>query len=449
MGSIAAGREDVRRMAFRAVACASLLALIALATAPAGRAAGVSAVTGSAANPPAFVPDWDGHSDSTVVQYDVAVRSKVTVLLLDPRGRTAATLDSGLRDAGSHLAWWDGRGADGDVLAPGRYRVRVIARPVAAAAGEPGEAGAGVNVVSGQRDVAIRLQRPAVAISSAQLTRTSVGRRGKLASTSATFDLPTAATVSAAVVGASGTVVRNLQTGRMTAGRHSITWSGTDRRGRVVPDGTYAFLVAASGGGRPTSTIRLPIHVDRTEPTLASAKAVRARATTSQVLIPLTLRIGGGGTLTARSGSRLRRVTIGAGLRRFTMRGSDLGIVPARRAQRRSILLTISDPTGNARSKVVTVLVPAVRAPTPHGAAPAPGRGTPGGSTPGAGTAGLTWPVLDVVTSPFGPRWGRPHQGIDINAGIGTRVAAAGAGTVGFAGVMSGYETGFPPIVGK
>lgn len=55
--------------------------------------------------------------------------------------------------------------------------------------------------------------------------------------------------------------------------------------------------------------------------------------------------------------------------------------------------------------------------------------------------AGLSvaWPISGVVTSPFGTRWGRMHQGIDIGAGSGTPIHAAGSGTVFFCGVMDGY----------
>jgi murein DD-endopeptidase MepM/ murein hydrolase activator NlpD len=53
--------------------------------------------------------------------------------------------------------------------------------------------------------------------------------------------------------------------------------------------------------------------------------------------------------------------------------------------------------------------------------------------------AGLIWPCSGPVTSPFGMRWGRMHQGIDIGCGYGTPIHAAKAGTVIFAGQMSGY----------
>jgi peptidoglycan hydrolase-like protein with peptidoglycan-binding domain len=47
-------------------------------------------------------------------------------------------------------------------------------------------------------------------------------------------------------------------------------------------------------------------------------------------------------------------------------------------------------------------------------------------------------PVHGPITSPFGERWGRMHQGIDFGAPSGTPVGAGGRGTVSFAGWNSG-----------
>lgn len=55
------------------------------------------------------------------------------------------------------------------------------------------------------------------------------------------------------------------------------------------------------------------------------------------------------------------------------------------------------------------------------------------------GSYGLTWPAAGPVTSPYGMRWGRMHQGIDIGAGMGAPILAAGTGTVIYAGWMDGY----------
>ena len=60
-----------------------------------------------------------------------------------------------------------------------------------------------------------------------------------------------------------------------------------------------------------------------------------------------------------------------------------------------------------------------------------------GSGSPSA--SGFIWPVLGPVTSPFGWRWGRMHEGIDIAAPSGTPIAASAAGTVIYAGWLGGY----------
>jgi murein DD-endopeptidase MepM/ murein hydrolase activator NlpD len=67
--------------------------------------------------------------------------------------------------------------------------------------------------------------------------------------------------------------------------------------------------------------------------------------------------------------------------------------------------------------------------------------GSSGGGSTGDGTSssGFIWPVSGVVTSGFGWRWGRMHEGIDISAPAGTTIRAVAAGTVIYAGWMGGY----------
>jgi murein DD-endopeptidase MepM/ murein hydrolase activator NlpD len=60
-----------------------------------------------------------------------------------------------------------------------------------------------------------------------------------------------------------------------------------------------------------------------------------------------------------------------------------------------------------------------------------------GDTSPSA--SGFIWPVSGPVTSGFGWRWGRMHEGIDIGAGTGTPIVASASGTVIYAGWMGGY----------
>ena len=68
-------------------------------------------------------------------------------------------------------------------------------------------------------------------------------------------------------------------------------------------------------------------------------------------------------------------------------------------------------------------------------------RSSAGGYSTGSGvsSSGLIWPVQGPITSPFGMRWGRMHEGIDIGVPYGTPIHAAAAGRVIYAGWMSGY----------
>ena len=69
-------------------------------------------------------------------------------------------------------------------------------------------------------------------------------------------------------------------------------------------------------------------------------------------------------------------------------------------------------------------------------AAVASAEGGPQGPASASGTAtSLSWPVATPrITSPFGARWGRPHEGVDLVAAPGTPVLAAADGVVAYAG---------------
>lgn len=79
--------------------------------------------------------------------------------------------------------------------------------------------------------------------------------------------------------------------------------------------------------------------------------------------------------------------------------------------------------------------------PTPPSAVSAPVPLASSGS--GAPSSGFIFPVSGPVTSGFGPRGGRMHEGIDIIAASGTPVVASASGTV----IRSNYGSGYGNVV--
>ena len=66
-------------------------------------------------------------------------------------------------------------------------------------------------------------------------------------------------------------------------------------------------------------------------------------------------------------------------------------------------------------------------------------RAAPAGPGFAPSGSGYIWPLCGAVTSEFGPRWGRMHEGIDINGVTGDPLRAANDGIVISAGWSGGY----------
>lgn len=111
----------------------------------------------------------------------------------------------------------------------------------------------------------------------------------------------------------------------------------------------------------------------------------------------------------------------------------------AARASKRGLLVNVREERHEHEEDLEAMLAASAELAATIQAAQASASG--GGST-GSGAApssGFIWPANGVVTSGFGWRWGRMHEGIDIAAPAGSPVVAVASGTVIFAGWMGGY----------
>jgi flagellar hook assembly protein FlgD len=61
------------------------------------------------------------------------------------------------------------------------------------------------------------------------------------------FSLAAPLPVRLSVYSAAGQKVRELASGRMSAGRHSIAWDGRDEAGQPVSSGLYLYRLEAGG----------------------------------------------------------------------------------------------------------------------------------------------------------------------------------------------------------
>ncbi len=110
------------------------------------------------------------------------------------------------------------------------------------------------------------------------------------------------------------------------------------------------------------------------------------------------------------------------------------GRLDATRTQKKQSLasLTVAERADageiDSLQKVSAELAARIQAAQSHSSVPRP-----------ASSSGFIWPVGAPITSPFGWRWGRMHEGIDLGAAYGTPIEAAAAGVVIYAGWMEGY----------
>jgi murein DD-endopeptidase MepM/ murein hydrolase activator NlpD len=377
-----------------------------------------------------FVPDWDGETDTTAVVVEHRAPGRLLVHVTTAEGSVVRTLvHRRVKRPARRTFYWDGRTRTGTVAPIGTYRFVVRFTPDPSASG-----GSGAQVQTSMlRSAAMQLQANPLAIRVLGTTRGVMSRRAGTDSTGVRIRLSRPASVSAVVTDAAGRVVKSLLAGDLRAGVATIPWDARDADGSAVADGRYTVRVAASAGQRPTTTQRVPVRIDSAPPVarVLGSATVTGQFRSGRVYIPIRVASSEVARMQITgSGGHAYRTRVPAGASRLLVRGGLIGIRPGVQARMHRVSIRLEDAAGNVRTLRVQVRVRARVQPEPE---------TPAPSIIGGTAGGWIWPARGCLSSPYGPRGASFHYGLDVAAPTGTPTYAARAGTVSFAGTMSGY----------
>ena len=195
------------------------------------------------------------------------------------------------------------------------------------------------------------------------------------------------------------------------------------------PPDMLAFLVSASSFDEVVDNVELLTRIGRQDQRIARQVATARARTAAERRATIETR-------------RLQAATVSA----IAERTAEARAARDRLAAERDRLATVSSlkasalvDTRESRAEFVQE-AESLAAQSAALAATIRGAQQQAGSTgSGHASSGFIWPCDGVVTSGFGMRWGRMHEGIDIGCAYGAPNRAAAAGTVIYAGWMSGY----------
>ena len=182
-----------------------------------------------------FSPNGDGSGDTVGFAVGASEPGSVIAAVRNAADQVVDQASTTVGTAGGTVTW-DGRNKDGAYVADGPYTLAFVARD---RAGNRSEAQLRSVVVYAALGSTASSRPVFYPQDGDNLART----------TSFSFRLRSAATVSWTVENAAGVVVRRISTGEaMAAGPHVFSWNGRNDAGVMVARGTYRTVVTATDG---------------------------------------------------------------------------------------------------------------------------------------------------------------------------------------------------------
>jgi flagellar hook assembly protein FlgD len=213
--------------------------------------------------PTALTPNGDGVGESMKISFSLTTGANVTVEVVNGSGSVVRRLASRSFPRGASSLVWDGRNANGGLVADGRYTIRF-------SAASPGQSASASRNIVVDRTLGDLVVTP---------TPFSPNGDGLLDTTSASYKLTRTATVRVQILRAR-TAIGTLANQTLAAGPHSLRWDGRIGEARVA-DGVYKLRVQATTS-LGTRTLTKRVRVDTTRPTvriLSAAAGTRTKVT--------------------------------------------------------------------------------------------------------------------------------------------------------------------------
>jgi spore germination protein YaaH/flagellar hook assembly protein FlgD len=207
-------------------------------------------LSGPTLSPAVFSPDGDGLLDVTTARVTATGLVRWGYVVYRVSGTTLVKrIRSGTRAGKAPAMTWDGRNADGRRVKDGTYRITLWA--------------ADVSDNRSEQRFTVRVDtRPAAVTSAAGVGYFSPDGDRQGDTIALSWSSTEAVTGTARIRNAAGASVRSWALKAKT--RWSSTWTGKDKRGRIVPDGRYIFRIDGRDAAGNRTVVDRPVLVDRT-----------------------------------------------------------------------------------------------------------------------------------------------------------------------------------------
>lgn len=182
-------------------------------------------------SPNPFSPDRDGLNDVLGFRYKLDRPARVTVKVFDWRGLVRTVIANTYRGAGYQAEGWTGTNDRGNVLPDGNYRYTVTALD-------------SLGTLYHSGIVSVRA-RPIVFRHWAQPNPISPNFDGDKDASALYFSLDRRAVIRLTLYNYRGPVRALIKDETFAQGRFRRWWTGTTDRGKVLPDGTYRWVMEA------------------------------------------------------------------------------------------------------------------------------------------------------------------------------------------------------------